>query len=136
MKIVDARTGIEIMGRDECLDLLRHDVIGRIGIVQAGAPVVLPVNYAMDGDEIVFRTAPGTKLDAGHRSRACFEIDQFDRETKSGWSVMVAGHLEEVLPYEIKGETQTEVHPWAEGKKAYWMRLRPTRITGRIVRQT
>jgi nitroimidazol reductase NimA-like FMN-containing flavoprotein (pyridoxamine 5'-phosphate oxidase superfamily) len=113
---------------------LDKDVIGRIGVIQGAAPVVLPVNYAMDGDSVVFRTAPGTKLDSGQRSRACFEVDSFDRETKTGWSVVVAGHLEEVQPYEINGLVQLEVQPWASGTKDHWMRLRPSRITGRYVR--
>jgi nitroimidazol reductase NimA-like FMN-containing flavoprotein (pyridoxamine 5'-phosphate oxidase superfamily) len=136
MTNVDARSGIEIIGRDECLGLLRADVIGRVGVVQAGAPVVLPVNYAMDGDDVVFRTAPGTKLDTGPSSRGCFEIDSFDRATRTGWSVMVAGRLEEVQPHDVPRVTQLDVHPWAAGTRDHWMRLRSTRITGRIVRDS
>jgi len=136
MTLFDARSGIEIMGRDECLELLRADVIGRVGVIQAGAPVVLPVNYAMDGDDVVFRTAPGSKLDTGPSARGCFEIDSFDRATRTGWSVMVAGRLEEVMPYAVPQLTQLNVQPWATGTRNHWMRLRSTRITGRIVRES
>ena len=49
---------------------------------------------------------------------------------------MVAGHLEEVQPQEINSLVQMEVDPWASGTKDHWMRLRPTRITGRYVRES
>ena len=84
MRFVDSRTGIEILERDECLDLLRADEIGRLAVLSGTGPVIFPVNYALDGEAVVFRTAPGTKLDSGPRSPACFEIDAFDRATKSG----------------------------------------------------
>ena len=134
MTLIDDRTGIEIIPRSECLRLLGQDEIGRLGVVHGHSPVVLPVNYQLDGDTIVFRTAPGTKLEAGPRAPACFEIDSFNRATRSGWSVLVSGRLEEVSVYELKGETQVKVQPWVNGKREHWMRLRPTSITGRIVR--
>ncbi|MEY2433095.1 MAG: uncharacterized protein QOC92_2820 [Acidimicrobiaceae bacterium] len=130
MTQLDERTGIEIINRDECLRLLREDEVGRLGVVHGRSPVILPVNYTMDGDDVVFRTAPGTKLDAGPRSPACFEIDSFDRVAKTGWSVMVAGRLEEIGVYDLDGRAQLDVHPWASGQRDHWMRLCPTRITG------
>ena len=116
----------EIITAEECLRLLGEDEIGRLGVVHGNSPVVLPVNYQLDGETIVFRTSHGTKLDAGPRSPACFEIDSFDRTTKSGWSVMVSGRLEEVSVYEMNNETQQKVQPWVDGKRDHWMRLRPT----------
>lgn len=137
MRIVDARTGIEVIDRAGCLRLLADDVIGRLAFVDHGAPAVLPVNYAMDGEAVVFRTAAGTKLTAGPRSPACFEIDAFDRATRSGWSVVMTGHLEEVEPFDertLARLRELPVDPWADGEKEHWMRLVPERITGRIVR--
>src|SRR4051794_14776443 len=134
MALIDDRTGIEIITEDECLRLLAEDEIGRLAIIDGGAPVMFPVNYQLDGRTIVFRTAPGTKLEGGPRAPASFEIDSFDRATKAGWSVLAAGRLEEVDVYDVKGETQLRVQPWADGTRERWMRLRPTRITGRVVR--
>jgi hypothetical protein len=40
-------------------------------------PVILPVNYVVDGDAPVFRTDPGTKLDAAAEGAAvAFEGDK------------------------------------------------------------
>lgn len=137
MRTVDARTGIEWIDRDECLRLLAADEVGRLAVVAGGAAAIFPVNYRLDGDAVVFRTDPGTKLDYGPRSRACFEIDQFDRQTRTGWSVVVSGRLEEVTRYDATTLDRVQhlaVDPWAGGAKAHWVRLVPERITGRYAR--
>lgn len=95
MRNVD-RTGIEIIGRDECLELLSADQIGRLAVLEGGQPLILPINYGLDDESVVFLTSTGAKLDAARRAPACFEIDGFDRATRSGWSVVVRGRLEEV----------------------------------------
>jgi nitroimidazol reductase NimA-like FMN-containing flavoprotein (pyridoxamine 5'-phosphate oxidase superfamily) len=136
MRLIDTRTGIEWMERDECVRLLGGEVIGRLAVVDGGAPHIFPVNYVLDGEDVVLRTAPGTKLDSVGRARACFEIDAFDREHRSGWSVVVAGHLEELgeLSGEAERVRQLPVDPWADGERDHWLRLVSDRITGRIVR--
>jgi uncharacterized protein len=136
MKAVDARSGLEILDRSACLRLLAADQIGRLAVIAGGAPVILPVNYALDGEAIVFRTDEGTKSRAAGRAPACFEIDGFDRDRRAGWSVVVSGRLEEVTPYDAA--TMDRVHalpvdPWAGGEKGHWMRLVPTHMTGRCV---
>ena len=67
---------------------------------RAGRAAIFPVNYVLDGDTIVFRTDPGTKLGAAGRARASFEIDSVDREHRTGWSVVASGRLEEVTRYD------------------------------------
>jgi uncharacterized protein len=136
MRLKDDRTGIEVLDRELCRRLLAADEVGRLAVVRGGAPVILPVNYALDGDDIVFRTAPGTKLDAAGRSPACFEIDAFDRATRHGWSVVVSGRLEEVDEFsrrELARLRSLPVSPWAEGDRDHWVRLVPSQITGRRV---
>ena len=127
---------IQSLDRDRCLDLLRRDEVGRLAVIADGGPLILPVNYRMDGDAVVFRTDPGLKLDQGVRAHGCFEIDHFDRDERSGWSVIVAGRLEEVTRYESKAWARVHdlaVDPWAEGPKEHWMRLVPSRISGRVL---
>jgi nitroimidazol reductase NimA-like FMN-containing flavoprotein (pyridoxamine 5'-phosphate oxidase superfamily) len=136
MRAIDARTGIEMIGRDECLRLLRADVVGRIGFVVHGAPVVLPVNYALDGDHVVFRTAPGGKLSAVGRAPVCFEIDGFDRDAHTGWSVVVHGRLEEITEHQasVLGRLRsTGLSPWLPEGRDHWLRVIPGWITGRRV---
>ena len=139
MTDVDTRTRLEIIDRDECLSLLRADVVGRLGLLSHGVPMVVPVNYAMDDEAVVFRTATGSKLAAAGRAEACFEIDGFDRPARTGWSVLVTGRLEEVTSSQsalLERLRTLGVAPWAEGEHDHVMRLVPMRITGRRVGAT
>ncbi len=136
MKPVDARTHIELLDRASCVKLLAADEIGRLAVIAGGAPMIFVVNYALDGTDVVFRSEAGTKVDLGVRSHACFEIDGFDREARTGWSVVVAGRLEEVTRYDRATwdrVTQLPVEPWAAGEKPRWMRLIADTVTGRRV---
>jgi nitroimidazol reductase NimA-like FMN-containing flavoprotein (pyridoxamine 5'-phosphate oxidase superfamily) len=129
MKAVD-RTGVEMIDRDECLRLVGKRRVGRLGIVVGGEPVILPVNYALVGETVVFRSAPGSKVDMGPRAPACFEVDEFDESMASGWSVLIAGRLEEIGADEAG---PADVTPWAPGTRDRWMRLVAGRVTGRRV---
>lgn len=136
METTDARTGLSWLDREQCLAFLADEEVGRLAFVVAGAPVVVPVNYGLDGDTVVFRTGPGAKLDDGPGRPVSFEIDSFDRGRRTGWSVVVTGRLEEVTPFD--SATYERVHrlgvePWAEGDRSHWLRLIPTRITGRRI---
>ena len=134
--MLDARTGLEVIDPDECRRLLAADEVGRLALIDGGTPAVFPITYAVDGDAVVFRTAPGTKLSAGPRRRVAFEIDRFDRSRRTGWSVVVTGRLEEVTSYDaaaLQRVTRLPVEPWAGGERAHWMRIVPDRITGRRI---
>jgi len=134
--MVSRHSGIEVINADECRRLLGEDVIGRVAVVIGATPMILPVNYAVDGEDIIMRTMPGSRLDIG-QGHAAFEVDSFDRATQSGWSVLFTGQLEEVTGYQAKDMERLQelpVDPWAPGDRTLWLRLRPRFVTGRIIR--
>jgi uncharacterized protein len=91
------RNGLEVLSRDECLMLLAASSLGRVGCTSGALPVVLPVNFRLVGECIVFRTGAGTKLDAATRNAVvAFEVDAMDPMAHSGWSVLVIGLAREV----------------------------------------
>ena len=55
---------MEELDDTECRKLLAERHLGRLAIPDFGGPVIFPVNYVFDRDLIVFRTDPGSKLDA------------------------------------------------------------------------
>jgi uncharacterized protein len=129
---------LEILGREECMRLLATDEIGRVAVIAGNTPLVVPVNYALDGEAVVFRTDPGTKFDKGPRARASFEVDCFDRIERTGWSVVATGRLEEVTRFDVatfERVRRLDIDPWAGGEKAHWMRLVADRVTGRRLAQ-
>ena len=54
--------GLEVLPFDSCLRLLAAVSVGRVGFVADGEVVVLPVNFVVDGQYVVFRTASGSKI--------------------------------------------------------------------------
>lgn len=87
---------IEALSSDECILLLGSRDLGRIAFNVEGQPEVFPINYAMEGGIVVFRTAPGTKLDFVPKARLAFEVDDWDPKRGIGWSVVVKGLAEDV----------------------------------------
>ena len=47
--------GLAAMQTDECLELLRNHHVGRVSVVVDGQPLIFPVNYAIEGRNVVFR---------------------------------------------------------------------------------
>ena len=91
------RNGLEVLDRAECLRLLRTASLGRIAITAGALPTILPINFRVDGERILFRTGVGTKLDAATRGAVvAFEVDELDPMYHSGWSVVVIGVAREV----------------------------------------
>ena len=84
--------GLRVLTLDECVRYLRATLVGRIAFLHEGEPVIFPVNYAVDGLDVVFRSTWGSKLEhAQHAGTVAFEVDGSDDEQRLGWSVLVNG---------------------------------------------
>jgi nitroimidazol reductase NimA-like FMN-containing flavoprotein (pyridoxamine 5'-phosphate oxidase superfamily) len=134
-------TYVEDLTPETCWTLLAGEEVGRIAFTDDdGYPVVLPVNYRLDGQLIVFRTAPGLKLERVPLHRVGFEVDRIDLGAHTGWSLLARGHAREVTsalgePYESL--RNSPLGTWAPGDKGHWMAVEVASITGRqIVRST
>jgi uncharacterized protein len=122
------------LSEERCWTYLRGQLLGRLAIVVAGRPEIFPVNYAAGEGSIVFRTAPGTKLECGPNSVACFEIDGYDPHSREGWSVVAVGQLEEITDAgDARSLTlrQLRVDPLAPGARLHWIALHIEQVTGR-----
>jgi len=134
MESLHARSGLEIIPRKECLLLLAGQRVGRLGFVVEDQPMVLPVNYAVQGDLVVFRTGEGTKLEAAHGAKVAFEVDDVDSGTGSGWSVVVQGVTEEIPATGnwFDESLRAKAGPtWIPGPTDHYVRIKPTVISGR-----
>jgi len=128
---------IDTLGRDECLRLLATAAVGRVGLLVDGRPEILPVNYALDGDVVVFRTAEGTVLNQAALSAVAFEVDSFDESMHSGWSVMIHGVAQDIgtaIDPTSERLRRLTLVTWAPGTRPRWFRVLPERITGRRIR--
>ena len=121
---------------DKCVELLTAGIVGRVGFCVDDAPRIVPVNYAVVDDSVVFRTAPYTQLgaQAWHKTLA-FQVDHFDYERHKGWSVLATGPGEMVEDERELATIRTfrDPRPWAGGSRLLYIRLRWEQLTGRRI---
>jgi nitroimidazol reductase NimA-like FMN-containing flavoprotein (pyridoxamine 5'-phosphate oxidase superfamily) len=129
---------LRMLSPEECLSLLEPGGVGRVGFTSGGRVVILPVNFAVVGKVIIFRTAPDTLLAAYGNAPVSFEADRLDEAHREGWSVLVQGHAHKVTSeHEVRrlGHA-THLEPWAGGARDVYVRITTARISGRRIRQT
>lgn len=135
----DARgRALRTLSPAECVDLLELGGIGRVGFTSADGLMMLPVNFAVTGGAIIFRTAPDTLLALYANAQVSFEVDRFDEAIHEGWSVLVQGHAHKVTDErDVKHlEDGTHLKPWAPGARDVYVRIAPTRISGRLIQSS
>lgn len=127
--------GMARMSDDACWHFLEQHELGRVAIIVFGRPVVYPVNYAVDDRSVVFRTAPSAKLAAAATGQAtAFEVDEAGPLFESGTSVMVHGHLRQIVaPDEHQRLERLPLRAWAPGHRDYFVRIDADRVTGRRI---
>jgi nitroimidazol reductase NimA-like FMN-containing flavoprotein (pyridoxamine 5'-phosphate oxidase superfamily) len=127
------RNGLEVLSRNECMALLGSRTVGRIAITAGALPVILPVNFVLIDEHIVIRTGRGTKLDAATRNTVvAFEVDDFEFEDETGWSVVLTGVARELTaPDEIATVSASPPARWAPGSAGRYIAISTDMISGR-----
>ena len=128
---------LEELDEAECLRLIASGGVGRIGYS------VMPVNYRIYEGTIVFRTAQDSATDEDLRTgianaefKVAFEIDDFDTAARTGWNVLIQGSAHHVeSDAERAAVAGAGVDPWPGGDRELFLRIIPTRVTGRRVSQ-
>ena len=133
MQRLDDITVLEDRVAGECLRLLATQGIGRVAFIVDGEPTVLPVNFTLVEDVVVFRTAAGSAFDVLVReAEVAFEVDQADLAYHSGWSVVGRGRaegLEQAMT--VDALEQLPLRPWGLAAAPGWIGVRLREITGR-----
>ena len=132
---------LEKLDEAECLRLISPGGIGRIAFTGRFGPTVLPVNYQLHQGTIVFRTVEDSPTDEDLRTgiadaeyKVAFEIDDFSMAAREGWSVLIQGALHHVdSEAERASVRESGVQPWASGPRELYLRVIPSRITGRRI---
>jgi nitroimidazol reductase NimA-like FMN-containing flavoprotein (pyridoxamine 5'-phosphate oxidase superfamily) len=128
---------IDSLNREECVDLLSQMRLGRIGVCVGSIPTILPVRYALSGEHVVFRVAPGSLLaTATANAIVTFEVDRFDEDAREGWSVEVDGVMREVFDHDaIMRFRVLPLEVWADRPcDDRFLRLATSEVRGRRVR--
>ncbi|MHA7961735.1 helix-turn-helix domain-containing protein [Streptomyces sp. L500] len=120
----------------ECWERLGTHGIGRLSLSADTGPVILPVNFVVDGHTIVYRTDPEGAAAAAAGGQLAFETDHIDEHLRNGWSVLVVGPAQHVTdPDEVHTLAERPgAEPWAGGARNLWIRIVPSQISGRTIR--
>jgi nitroimidazol reductase NimA-like FMN-containing flavoprotein (pyridoxamine 5'-phosphate oxidase superfamily) len=117
------------LDQNECYTLMSTQAIGRLAVAAPGeAPLVVPVNFVLDGEVIVFRSDVGTKIRLLRQGPVAFEVDFIDWHHRTGWSVLARGVAYEATAREVE---HLNLEPWVTGEKRDWIRIVVSEVTGR-----
>ena len=124
---------LDELERTECFRLLALGAVGRVAFTDGALPAVQPVSYLLDGEEIVFRTKNGSKLAAATRHAVVgFEVDDFDLQARTGWSVLGIGEAYEIVdPARLAALDDTYTDLWVRGHDAHTIAIPLQLVTGR-----
>jgi nitroimidazol reductase NimA-like FMN-containing flavoprotein (pyridoxamine 5'-phosphate oxidase superfamily) len=122
------------MSRDECLTALRAHRVGRVSVTHQALPVIVPVNYVVDGQTVVFRTRSDGFLAAACRSNViAFEIDDLADDGSTGWSVLVVGVADALADSERVRAAALGLASAAGDDRDHFVRVSIGQLTGRRV---
>lgn len=111
---------IHELTKEECLEVLRRNTLGRLACVQDGQPYIVPVSFNLDGSDIYGFATVGQKI---HWMRAnplvCLEVEEIaDRRQ---WTTVVAfGSYEELNDSEEHAAAKQRAHELFAGRDRWW----------------
>lgn len=115
----------------ECWDRLASHELGRLVTRVGDVLDIFPVNYVVDGESLVFRTAEGSKLvELTVNDEVLFEVDDFT--DADAWSVVVRGtavRIENLAEREAAEELG--LTPWIPTLKYHFVRVQANSLSGR-----
>ena len=122
------------LGFDECVSLLHGGVVGRMAVSTPDGPQIVPMNYSVADGALILATSPYSALGTyGDGNLVAFEVDRFDYDTHTGWSVVVRGRAQVIAD----ADDLRHVHrtwaprPWADGTRNLYFRIPWTELSGR-----
>lgn len=122
---------VSVMTTHDCWALLREQELGRLAFRLGEGVQITPVNYAVDGDRIIFRTAEGTKLTALHECpEVAFEVEHSTDE--AAMSVVARGRAVQLHGDEALMADQLRLRPWFFTVKEHVIAIEVTEVSGRF----
>jgi nitroimidazol reductase NimA-like FMN-containing flavoprotein (pyridoxamine 5'-phosphate oxidase superfamily) len=127
---MDNDSPIRELTLEECWGFLGTQELGRLAFRLLDDVHIVPVNYAVDGRTLLFRTAPGNKLFGVELGGSvAFEVDETDGELAR--SVVIRGHARRLDEAEEHRADNIPLHVWVDTPKYFVVELTPEEISGR-----
>ncbi|QIK74995.1 pyridoxamine 5'-phosphate oxidase family protein [Nocardioides piscis] len=115
---------------EECWEMLEQEEFGRIAFRLVDEVHITPINYAVDGRSLLFRSAEGEKLLAiVMGSEVAFEVDHYNDDFAR--SVVVRGAARLLPEDEAHRAENVPLRPWVAEEKYNVVELQPRVVSGR-----
>ncbi|WP_371494699.1 pyridoxamine 5'-phosphate oxidase family protein [Kitasatospora sp. NBC_00374] len=130
------RPVVEELQPRECWAKMEPGGVGRVARSTPEGPQVLPVNYRTLDGTVLYRTTAQSTAAVAVGERVAFEVDRLDEALGTGWSVLVTGPADQVTEADAMERfgKHANPQPWVGGQRDTWVRIRPDKITGRLIR--
>ena len=114
----------------ECWEMLEQEEFGRIAFRLVDEIHITPINYAVEGGSLLFRSAEGEKLLAiVMGSEVAFEVDRYSEDFAR--SVVVRGSARLLPEDEAHRADNIPLRPWVPELKYNVVELVPKVVSGR-----
>jgi nitroimidazol reductase NimA-like FMN-containing flavoprotein (pyridoxamine 5'-phosphate oxidase superfamily) len=121
---------IKVLTPEQCWEVLRSEEFGRFAFRLVDEIHITPINYAVDEETLLFRTAEGSKLlGVVMGSPVAFEVDQYDEEWAR--SVVIRGHTRLLEEDEEHRAENVPLRPWVPTLKYNVVEIVPEVVSGR-----
>ncbi|WP_298460905.1 pyridoxamine 5'-phosphate oxidase family protein [uncultured Cellulomonas sp.] len=121
---------VVVLDPEASWDFLRTQQVGRLAYHLLGEVHIVPLNFAVTGGRIVFRTAPGSKLLGIVMDQdVAFEADQYDLDVAT--SVVVRGVANLLADREADEVRALPVQSWLRTDKDEVVAIDVREISGR-----
>jgi len=99
-----------IMNQEEIEELLKQQLIGRIGCHSDSVTYIVPISYAYDGHSVFAHTLEGMKISMMRKNtHVCFEVDV--QQNAENWkSVICWGTFKELVDPEERKDALVKLH--------------------------
>lgn len=128
---MDENDPVDRLSDQECWDRLGGGTLGRLVTHVGDVLDIFPVNYVVDEQTIVFRTAEGSKLtELTINDEVLFEVDAYT--AADAWSVVVRGRARRLdTADEVAAADALPLRPWIPTLKYNYVRITATSLSGR-----
>ena len=129
--MADTPDPVVALSDGECWERLRGNELGRLVTHVGDVLDNFPVNYFVDDESVLFRTAQGSKLfELTVNDEVLFEVD--DHTDTDAWSVIVRGRARPLdSSAEVERADGLGLRPWIPTLKYVYVRVEPTAVSGR-----
>ena len=96
---------IRELQREECIEILARNRVGRIAYTHGDRVNIEPIHYMLDAEWLLFRTSKGSKVALLHHNPwVAFEVDEVEEMFR--WRSVVVHGVVQTMSADVNGQEQ------------------------------